>query len=202
MKKIANKTHHSAIVFLGRNRFHSYSFRFSILFFMVVFFLFALAGCSKTEPKPMQAPMQDPDMKNEAVAFALEIIHAYTTNDCERIYAALHDPLYSLDDVPPVPKSEIKESLCHGITHALFDGPVSYTDYLHLFKPTVYEYPVFMAKYPFFSTLTTFEPQAHDYYFVGYLPYRPEDRDKIISYEYFVFLLRKTDEGWRIIAYE
>ncbi len=161
--------------------------------------------------------------KEQAKEFSLQIVKTYFDKDCNTFYNALSDTFYSLEDDGPHEKTgkfsscyvlddirkpweeqdeycktiDIKEKLCESL-HEGVRGEYTFQDYLNSYNVKILEKTEYENEFPFIKNLQKFKPTSNDYLFVGYNI--KANQDDFMWHDLLVFMVRMTEDGWRISA--
>lgn len=167
--------------------------KISIIF---IFFLglILLGGCTRQTINHRSELSE----KEQAKEFSLQIVKTYFDKDCNTFYNALSDTVYLLDDNGPFEKnSDVKEKLCESIKKGV-RGEYKFQDYLDSYDIKILEKMKYENEFPNIKNLQKFKPTSNDYLFVGYRV--KAHKDTFLWGDLLVFMVRKTENGWRISA--
>ena len=167
--------------------------KISIIFILLIG-LVLLGGCTQQTIK-IDSGLSE---KEQAKEFSLQIVKTYFDKDCNTFYSALSDTIYLLDDDGPFEKnSDIKEKLCESITQSV-RGEYTFQDYLDSYNVRILKKIEYENEFPTINNLQKFKPTSNDYLFVG--SEVKANKDNFMWDDLLVFMVRKTENGWRISA--
>ena len=138
--------------------------------------------------------------RDEAKAFAMEVVGYYFNQDCDAYYQALTDTLLRISGKEAVSKLNKKEKICSSVRKAIRIKEKSLEDYLNTYQVNLYNSEELEKKFNY-SLPDFLGNNPSDYYFIGgFLNEGIPKTEQFIFDDMFSFMLRKIDGVWRIKA--
>jgi len=126
---------------------------------------------------------------------ALKMIQSLYQSDCKEYASYFDNQVYFIEDEDYGSKKELERSFCNGFNEVVPDGKL-FSDYydeynLYIYNKTEFDYAMELEDDGF-----EFNMQDSDYLF-----YSRTEGSKAIMYELSSFIIRDTNDGWKIIAF-
>ncbi len=156
-----------------------------------------LASCAKIQESREEKKLQRMEVqREEALEFSLSVVQTYFDRDCDKLYEKLDSPLYSFGKNKLQSKNAVvKMILCNEIG-SVVTGDHTYEEYLNDYDQKVLTKPQYDKEMPYLTRAKDFQPTNEDFLFVG--SKRVNGEKDFIWDDFFLFVVRKTDENWKV----
>ena len=160
----------------------------------LILLLISLAACSVSK----NSIKKTNKLRQEAQDYSLSIVKAYFTEDCDKVYNSISDPVYSMEGDGAISKIGKEDRLCKSVKKAIREEAKTFQDYTEAYKIEALTPQELLEKFnrPLPDYYKTTES---DFFFLGYELKEGNDRAKnFIWDDMFIFMVRKENKSWMI----
>jgi hypothetical protein len=144
----------------------------------------------------IRKPASGEDQKNEAMAFAMQLISTYFSQNCDLYQTYVSPELITMKGIVPV-TDEVSAKICESLKRAVTDKSKTQQDYLSTYKIellTRAEVEVKAGR----ALPEHYNSTEPEFYFLGFEAKEGATAAPFIWNDMFIFLLRKTNGTWKM----